>query len=70
MGCGECSRQEPRNLEPRKLILEAESYFSRKFAPPENYPLYGMRSHAKHSNSSACIPGGGGGRGVAIPGGF
>ena len=34
MGRGECSR-EPRNLEPRKLILEAESCLSRIFAPPK-----------------------------------
>ena len=35
-------RQEPRNLEPRKLILEAKSYFSRKFAPPKitRYRVY------------------------------
>ena len=30
---GKCSRQDPRNLEPRKLILEAKSYFSQKFIP-------------------------------------
>ena len=30
MGRGECS---PRNLEPQKLILEAESCLSRIFAP-------------------------------------
>ena len=44
MGRGKCNRQEPRNLEPQKLILEAESYFSRKFAPPKitryNYGIY------------------------------
>ena len=42
MGRGKCDRQEPRNLEPRKLILEAESYFSRKFAPPKitRYTVY------------------------------
>ena len=32
MGCGEYSR-ESRNLEPRKLILEAESCLSRILAP-------------------------------------
>ena len=33
MGRGKSGRQEPRNM--IKLILEAESYFSRKFAPPK-----------------------------------
>ena len=46
MGRGKCNRQEPRNLEPRKLILEAESYFSQKFAPPKitHYTVAFMRS--------------------------
>ena len=34
MMVNECDRREPRNLEPQKLILEAKSYFSRKFVPP------------------------------------
>ena len=45
MGRGKCDHQEPRNLEPWKLILEAKSYFSRKFIPPKItcytvYPWY------------------------------
>ena len=35
MGCGKCIHQEPRNLELRKLILEAKFHFSRKFIPPK-----------------------------------
>ena len=30
-GRGKCNHQEPRNLEPQKLNLEAKPYFSRKF---------------------------------------